>query len=95
MQQKARLLAADFPGVTIDEILAKLEDPSIEPGFDDWRNCLVFWARPPAAVRDLIAQIQQKLLKAAPRKSLVPKTGELPSTNPSKICGPCQATAYT
>lgn len=65
-QQKAKLLDPEFPGVTIDEILAKLEDPSIEPGFEDWRNCLVFWARPPAMVRSLIAEIQQKLLAVAP-----------------------------
>lgn len=65
-QQKVRLLAQDFPGVTIDEILAKLEDPSIEPGFKDWRHCLVFWARPPAKVRALVSEVQQKLLSVAP-----------------------------
>ncbi|TKA73875.1 hypothetical protein B0A55_04480 [Friedmanniomyces simplex] len=53
-QQRVKLLAPDFPGVSVDEILAKLEDPSIEPGFTDWRHCLVFWARPPVKVRSLI-----------------------------------------
>jgi hypothetical protein len=51
--------------VTVDHILAKLEDPSIGPGFQDPRNCLVFWARPPAAVRSLIAEVQSRLLSVA------------------------------
>ena len=64
-QQRAKLLSPEFPGVTIDEILTKLEDPSIEPGFQDWRNCLVFWARPPAKLRSLIAEVQSRLLDVA------------------------------
>jgi hypothetical protein len=66
-QQKAKLLAPDFPGVTVDGILANLEDPS-KPDYQDPRHCLVFWARPPAAVRKLILEIQQKLLEVAPCK---------------------------
>lgn len=50
----------------IDPILLRLEDQKIEPGFVDPRHCLVFWARPTEAVRSLIAQIQLKLLVAAP-----------------------------
>jgi hypothetical protein len=65
-QQRTKLLSPDFQGVVVDEILAKLEGPSIEPGFKDWRHCLVFWARPPQAVRSLISEVQQKLLKVAP-----------------------------
>lgn len=65
-QQRAKLLSPDFKGVSIDEILARLEDPSIEHGFQDWRNCLVFWARPPEAVRNLISSIQQRLLRVCP-----------------------------
>ncbi|KAK3724526.1 hypothetical protein LTR37_001150 [Vermiconidia calcicola] len=64
-QQRAKFLAPDFLGVTIDDILAKLEDPTIEPGFVDWRNCLVFWARPPQQVRSLIAEVQRRLKDAA------------------------------
>lgn len=67
-QQKSRLLAPDFPGVTVDGILAKLEAPSIESDFKDWRHCLVFWARPPAKVRTLIAEVQEKLRSVAPGK---------------------------
>jgi hypothetical protein len=66
-QQKAKLLASDFSGVTVDEILANLEDPS-KPDYQDPRHCLVFWARPPIAVCKLILEIQQKLLKVAPCK---------------------------
>ena len=69
--QRAKLLANDFPGVTVDEILARLEDK--EPGYQDPRHCLVFWARPPKAVRSLIAQVQQKLLQAAPTLWTMPQ----------------------
>lgn len=65
-QQREKLLSADFAGVTPDEILAKLHDPTIEPGFEDWRHCLVFWARPPEAVRTLIAEIQRRLREVVP-----------------------------
>jgi hypothetical protein len=74
-QQRAKLLGPDFPGVTIDQILAKLEDPTIEPGFKDWRHCLVFWARPPNAVRGLIATIQSRL------KAIVPGLWTMPPAN--------------
>lgn len=70
-QQREKLLAPDFPGVTVDEILAKLEDPTLEPGFKDWRHCLVFWARPPGSVRSLVGSIQQRLQEAAPSQSSV------------------------
>lgn len=73
-QQRAKFLASDFPGVTIDGILAKLENPSIEPGFQDWRNCLVFWARPPAKLRSVIAEVQRRLLKIAPSLWTMPQS---------------------
>ena len=60
-------MSPDFPGVTIDEILANLEDPA-QPDYKDWRNCLVFWARPTASVRAMIAEVQAKLLEVAPCK---------------------------
>ncbi|KAF2764204.1 hypothetical protein EJ03DRAFT_282499 [Teratosphaeria nubilosa] len=71
-QQRHKLLASDFPGLIADEILAKLEDPTIEPEFEDWRHCLVFWARPPARVRSLIAEIQNKLKDVAPGLWIMP-----------------------
>jgi hypothetical protein len=43
--------------------------PSIEPGFKDFRHCLVFWARPPGHIRSLVNKLQQDLLKLAPSRS--------------------------
>ncbi|KAI9812587.1 MAG: transport between ER and Golgi ATPase protein [Pycnora praestabilis] len=71
-QQKAKLLAPDFSGVILDLILQKVEDPVLDVGFADPRNCLVFWARPPQKIRDLIGNIQQKLRKVAPNLWLMP-----------------------
>jgi hypothetical protein len=65
-QQKAKLTSPDFAGVTIDTILAKLEDQTIEPGFKDPRHCLVFWARPPPQVKAVIAEVQKRLKTVAP-----------------------------
>ncbi|GAB7360990.1 hypothetical protein MBLNU230_g0973t1 [Neophaeotheca triangularis] len=70
--QKGKLLSPDFLGVTPDQILAKLEKPSQHPDFQDWRHCFVFWARPPQALRTLIAEIQQKLLSTAPNLWVMP-----------------------
>ena len=72
-QQRAKLLAPDFPGVTIDEILARLENPSSYPGYQDPRNCLVFWARPPKHLRSLIAEVQRRLLEVAPSLWTMPQ----------------------
>ncbi|KAK0352198.1 hypothetical protein LTR59_011252 [Friedmanniomyces endolithicus] len=71
-QQRAKLLAPDFPGVSVDEILAKLEDVSLEPGFTDWRHCLVFWARPPEKVKSLIAEVQRRLVSVVPNLWIMP-----------------------
>lgn len=65
-QQKAKMLDADFPGVSIDPILLRLHDPTIEPGFVDPRHCLVLWGRPTTQVKDLIHRVQQELLTVAP-----------------------------
>jgi vesicle-fusing ATPase len=40
-QQKAKMLDKSFQGVNIDPILLRLEDPNVEPGFKDPRNCFV------------------------------------------------------
>jgi vesicle-fusing ATPase len=60
------MLDKDFAGVSIDPILLRLSDPTIEPGYVDPRHCLVFWARPTQKVKDLIARIQKELLSVAP-----------------------------
>jgi vesicle-fusing ATPase len=63
------MLDENFPGVSIDPILLKLYDNTIEPGFVDPRHCFVFWGRPTEKVKDLINQIQQELLTVAPSKT--------------------------
>lgn len=62
------MLDASFPGVSIDPILLRLSDSSIEPGYVDPRHCLVFWGRPTTKVKDLINRVQQELLTVAPSK---------------------------
>nr|OQO22735.1 hypothetical protein B0A51_14629 [Rachicladosporium sp. CCFEE 5018] len=66
-QQKAKLLAPDFSGVVIDEMLAQLQS-----GGEDWRHCLVFWARPPTRIRELIVGVQRRLLTIAPNMWIMP-----------------------
>lgn len=78
--QRERLLAADFGGITVDPILRELEFvkgsprvprdaydnvPRAEDAIDP-RHCLVFWARPTAAVMALIANVQRMLQEVAP-----------------------------
>ncbi|KAF9696826.1 hypothetical protein EKO04_005578 [Ascochyta lentis] len=72
-QQKAKMLDASFPGVSIDPILLRLSDPSIEPGYVDPRHCLVFWGRPTQKIKDLINRVQQELLTVAPNLWLMPR----------------------
>jgi vesicle-fusing ATPase len=64
--QKARLLDPSFEGVSTDEILRRLTDPSIEPGFVDPRYSLVAWSRPPMGVKQLVAMIQERLREVTP-----------------------------
>jgi hypothetical protein len=35
------MLDKNFQGVNIDPILVRLHDPTVEPGFEDPRNCFV------------------------------------------------------
>ncbi|KAK4100074.1 hypothetical protein N658DRAFT_497789 [Parathielavia hyrcaniae] len=71
-QQREKFLTAEFPGLSIDPILLRLENPDIEPGFQDPRNCLVFWARPPHHIVTLVSHLQNLLAKAAPGLWLMP-----------------------
>ncbi|KAE8162651.1 RNA ligase/cyclic nucleotide phosphodiesterase [Aspergillus tamarii] len=71
-QQRAKILAEDFPGWSLDEILRRLDGPAKEEGYLDPRNCLVIWARPPPHIRDLIAFVQSKLKDVAPSIWLMP-----------------------
>ena len=68
-QQKAKFFSPDFSGFNIDPVLHKLVHKSQYPGFEDPRNCLVFWARPPQHLRNLIEKIQEQLLEIMPSES--------------------------
>ncbi|KXT02104.1 hypothetical protein AC578_6667 [Pseudocercospora eumusae] len=72
-QQKQKLLAKDFPGVTIDEILMKLENPDKYSDYEDPRHCLVFWARPTTSVKKLIAEVQRRLREVVPNLWIMPQ----------------------
>jgi vesicle-fusing ATPase len=63
------MLDEDFSGVSIDPILLRLTDPTVEPDFVDPRHCFVFWGRPTQKIKDLIQRVQQELLTVAPSKA--------------------------
>ncbi|EFX04557.1 hypothetical protein CMQ_1485 [Grosmannia clavigera kw1407] len=71
-QQRAKFLASDFQEVLVDPFLLRIENPSIEPAFEDPRHCVVFWARPPEHILRLADRVQQMLKKAAPNLWLMP-----------------------
>ncbi|KAH6842580.1 RNA ligase/cyclic nucleotide phosphodiesterase [Chaetomium sp. MPI-CAGE-AT-0009] len=71
-QQREKFLSPDFQELNIDPILLRLERPDVEPGFQDPRHCLVFWARPPNHVVKLACHLQTLLQKAAPNLWLMP-----------------------
>ena len=63
---RVQMLAEDFEGLQPDQILSKR---LYEPDYVDPRNCLVFWARPTLAVRNLVARCQQELQAVHPSQS--------------------------
>ena len=65
-EQKAEMLASNFPGIICDPVLQKIQDKTLDPGYQDPRHCLVLWARPPSSIKLLIKKIQEKLLAVAP-----------------------------
>jgi hypothetical protein len=67
-QQAAKILAPDFAGWNLDDILTRLDGPAKEDGFVDPRNCLVIWARPPSPIRDIVKFVQSELRSVAPSK---------------------------
>ncbi|KAF5025247.1 hypothetical protein F66182_2713 [Fusarium sp. NRRL 66182] len=71
-QQAEKFLASDFQELIIDQTLLRLEDQTVEPGFLDKRNCLVFWARPPDHIIRLASKLQELLKQAAPSVWLMP-----------------------
>ncbi|KAK9782741.1 putative 60S ribosomal protein L44 [Seiridium cardinale] len=71
-QQKEKFISPEFKELIIDPYLLRLENPSIEPGFKDQRNCMTFWGRPPLHVLALAEKLQQKLKACAPNIWLMP-----------------------
>ncbi|KAK8102679.1 hypothetical protein PG984_015825 [Apiospora sp. TS-2023a] len=71
-QQKEKFLSPEFNELIIDPWLLRLENPEIEPGFKDQRNCMTFWGRPPVHVLELAEKIQSKLKAVAPNIWLMP-----------------------
>ncbi|OAA66632.1 RNA ligase/cyclic nucleotide phosphodiesterase [Niveomyces insectorum RCEF 264] len=71
-QQRAAFLDPAFDGILVDQILRRIEDPSIDPSFADPRHGLVFWARPPEHILQLAAHLQAQLQLAAPHLWLMP-----------------------
>lgn len=70
-QQAEKFLSSDFKELVIDQTLLRLEDPTVEPGFRDNRNCLVIWARPPDHVIRLASKVNELLKKAAPSEEIL------------------------
>ncbi|KAL7942126.1 ureidoglycolate hydrolase [Trichoderma barbatum] len=70
--QKEKFLSSDYKELVIDQCLLRLENPNIEPGFRDERNCLVIWARPPNHIIELAAKVQGLLQQASPKIWLMP-----------------------
>ncbi|OTB07108.1 hypothetical protein M426DRAFT_54379 [Hypoxylon sp. CI-4A] len=70
-QQRDKFLASDFKELIIDPYLLRLENPQIEPGFDE-RYCMTYWGRPPIHILELAEAIQKKLQAVAPNIWLMP-----------------------
>ncbi|KAI1878571.1 hypothetical protein JX265_002748 [Neoarthrinium moseri] len=71
-QQREKFVSPEFNELIIDPYLLRLENPDIEPGFKDARNCMTFWGRPPIHVLELADKLQQKLQACAPSIWLMP-----------------------
>ncbi|KAI9883355.1 MAG: snoRNA-binding rRNA-processing protein [Watsoniomyces obsoletus] len=71
-QKKDELLHPSYQGVSLDPVLMKSMIHPDAGGEPDWRHCLVFWARPPQHVRDVINEVQQRLLAVLPNLWLMP-----------------------
>ncbi|KAK2043543.1 hypothetical protein LZ31DRAFT_524223 [Colletotrichum somersetense] len=72
-QQKQQFIARGFKELIIDPFLLRLENPEMEPGFQDPRNSLVVWARPPEHIVRLAIRVQTLLKNAAPSVWLMPQ----------------------
>lgn len=70
--QIQKFLDPDFTGVEIDPVLYSVVHDSPK-GFKDPRYCLVFWARPTNAVKELVAELQGRVREIVPGKSIAVK----------------------
>ncbi|KAK6451742.1 hypothetical protein FP744_10007993 [Trichoderma asperellum] len=70
--QKEKFLSPEYKELVIDQCLLRLENPEIEPGFVDERNCMTVWARPPSHIIELAAKIQARLQQTSPKIWLMP-----------------------
>ncbi|KAJ7786892.1 RNA ligase/cyclic nucleotide phosphodiesterase [Mycena olivaceomarginata] len=73
-QQKAKFLSPAFEGASVDRTLQRIVNPTLEPGFVDTRNAMVFIARPPERIKYLITECQQMLSEVVPNLWIVPQT---------------------
>ncbi|KAJ7340742.1 RNA ligase/cyclic nucleotide phosphodiesterase [Mycena albidolilacea] len=73
-QQKAKFLSPAFEGASVDRILQRIVNPTLEPGFVDTRNAMVFIARPPEIIKSFITECQQMLSEVVPNLWIVPQT---------------------
>lgn len=67
-QQREKFVSPEFKDLVIDPYLLRIENPTVEPGFKDQRNCMTFWGRPPIHVLELAEKLQEKLKACAPGK---------------------------
>ncbi|KAH8671354.1 60S ribosomal protein L44 [Xylariales sp. PMI_506] len=70
--QREKFVSPEFKELLIDPYLLRIENPTIDPGFKDERNCMTFWGRPPIHIIELVETIQQKLKACAPNIWLMP-----------------------
>ncbi|KAJ7817776.1 RNA ligase/cyclic nucleotide phosphodiesterase [Mycena olivaceomarginata] len=74
-QQKAKFLSPAFEGASVDRILQRIVNPTLEPGFVDIRKAMVFIARPPERIKSLITECQQMMSEVVPSAPwIVPQT---------------------
>lgn len=66
--QVSKFLSPDFKGLEVDPVLYSLVH---DANYKDPRNCLVFWARPTKAVKDLVGEIQRRIRTIVPGEALL------------------------
>ncbi|KAJ7759399.1 RNA ligase/cyclic nucleotide phosphodiesterase [Mycena maculata] len=66
--------SSHFGGVSVDPILLRLVDPTVEPGFVDPRHSITFIARPPDQVLELIRTCQDMVRQVVPGLWLYPRS---------------------